>query len=364
LIDCARRFKVAVRDLNDTLQTKGYLEMFHRFFAWPAIFLAIICFWNIGGPAIAGKSIQLPEVFDGTLGDSTSLPFQEPAMHLAQRGMRKKQRSRKREKKKDDSVTVTSAEHCTACEELEGFVLPSEIPDEIRLMVGKAKGNQSKAVEIQKARGGIETGLAAAFIGGAECPEIDSEQWAIDYSGKRPWKAIHKGVDIPQPIGTPIRAVAAGTVVGKFMNEGNRKGIEVMLRHTPSQTGLAFWTYTQYTHLKEMSPLAIGARVEKGEEIGKTHNTGKMGRRIRRDALHLAIVYSESPEWSNDGRFVIPKDSYWMDPNAFYRLDGPYDSQSLSALPEDQKETPVPYMKADGSFVPTETKRIWPYPCE
>ncbi len=241
---------------------------------------------------------------------------------------------------------------------------PSEISNEIRLMVGKAKGNQDKAVEIQQARGGIETGLQADFINDAECPEIDSEQWAIDYSGKRPWKAIHKGVDIPQPIGMPIRAIAAGTVVGKFQNEGNRKGIEVMLRHTPEQTGLAFWTYSQYTHLREMSPLAIGARVEMGEEIGKTHNTGKMGRRIRRDALHFAVLYSASPAWSNEGRFVIPKDSFWMDPNAFYRLSAPYDSQSLKALADDQKKVPVPYMKPDGSFVPVDTKRIWPYPCE
>lgn len=264
----------------------------------------------------------------------------------------------------DTGSVVTGSEPCTACEELEGFVPLGEISQEIRLMVGKVKGDKAKAVKVQKARGGIETGLEAKFIGGADCPEIDSEQWAIDYSGKRPWPAIHKGVDIPQPRGTPIRAIAAGTVVGKFMNEGNRKGIEVMIRHTPEQTGLVYWTYAQYTHLREMSPLAIGERVEMGQEIGKTSNTGKMGRRVRRDALHLAIVYSERPEWSSDGRFVIPKESYWMDPNAFYRLNGPYDSQSLAALPEEQKKVSTPYMKPDGSFVPTGTKRIWPYPCE
>lgn len=231
-------------------------------------------------------------------------------------------------------------------------------------MVGKNSGDKDKAVDVQEARGAIETGLVAEFIGGALCPEIDSEQWAIDYSHKRPWRARHKGVDIPQPRGTPIRAVAAGTVVGKFLNEGNRKGIEVMLRHRPEQTGLPFWVYSQYTHLREMSPLAIGASVKMGQEIGKTSNTGKMGRRIRRDALHLAIVYSEVPEWSHEGRYVIPKASYWMDPNALYRLAPPYQSQALEALPADQKKVAVPYMKADGSFIPAGTKRIWPYPCE
>jgi hypothetical protein len=253
---------------------------------------------------------------------------------------------------------------CEACAGIEGYVPPSEIADEVRLMVGKTRGgDKNYAVQVQKERGGIETGLKAAFIDGGQCPEIDSEQWAIDYSHKRPIPAIHKGVDIPQPTGTPIRAIAAGTVVGKFLNDDNRKGTEVMLRHTPKETGLEFWTYSQYTHMLEMSPLEIGAKVAIGQEIGKTSNTGVMGRRERRPALHFAIVYSRHPEWSNDGIFVIPRDGFWMDPNAFYRLEPPYESKALAALPEDAKKVAVPYMKPDGSFVPAGTKRIWPYPC-
>ena len=101
-----------------------------------------------------------------------------------------------------------------------------------------------------------------------------------------------------------------------------------------------------------------------GQEIGRTANTGKMGRRVRRDALHFAILYGRHPEWSNDGHFVTPRDGYWMDPNAFYRLAPPWDSQSLAALPDDRKKVPVPYMKKDGTFVTPDTRRIWPYPCE
>jgi hypothetical protein len=112
-----------------------------------------------------------------------------------------------------------------------------------------------------------------------------------------------------------------------------------------------------------MSPLPIGANVRLGDEIGKTSNTGKMGRRVRRDALHLAVLYSEHPEWSNDGVVVVAKDGYFMDPNAFYRLQPPYDSQALSRLPQDQKGVPVPHMKLDGSLDPPGTKRIWPYAC-
>lgn len=257
------------------------------------------------------------------------------------------------------------AEPCELCETLDSFIPPEKISDEVRKMVGKFRGaDKSELVSIQKERGVIETFLQPEFIGGGRCPEIDSEQWAIDYSYKRPWPALHKGIDIPQPRGTPILAISSGIVIGKFMNKRNRKGIEIMLRHTPEQTGLPFWTYSQYTHLQDMSPLSIGDRVTMGDEIGKTANTGKMGRRIRRDALHFAVFYSLSPEWSNNGRVVLPKDGYFMDPNAFYRLTPPYDSLSLKNLPGDQKKVPVPYIKINKKLVPSNTKRIWPYVCE
>ncbi|NOX34702.1 MAG: M23 family metallopeptidase [Deltaproteobacteria bacterium] len=253
---------------------------------------------------------------------------------------------------------------CQPCAALDGFVPPHQINDEIRMMVGKYKGGGgAENVAVQKTRGVIETGLVPAFIDDAKCPQIDSEKWAIDYFYKRSRKALHKGIDIPRPSGTPIMAVADGMVVGKFENKHNKKGIEIVLRHTPDQTGLPFWTYSQYTHLKEMSPLALGEKIKMGQEIGKTSNTGKMGKKRRRDALHFAILYSKSPEWSNDGAVVTPQNGYFMDPNAFYRLDPPYDSPSMLKLPGKEKYIPVPYMMLNGMLVPADTKRIWPYPC-
>jgi len=261
-------------------------------------------------------------------------------------------------------LSVAQSEPCDACAQLDGFVPPDQINDTVRKMVGKYRGGGgSDNVAIQKERGVIETGLSPDFLKGANCPEIDSEQWAIDYAYKRGKAALHKGIDIPQPRGTPIRAVADGLVVGRFMNDGNKKGIEVMLRHTPAQTGMAFWTYSQYTHLQKMSPLPIGAAVKMGDEIGATSNTGKMGKRVRRDALHFAVLYSSHPEWSHDGVVVTPKDGRFMDPNAFYRLSPPYDSPSMVQLPASEKKIPTPYMKPDGTFEPPHTKRIWPYVC-
>ncbi|MEQ8710866.1 MAG: M23 family metallopeptidase [Rhodospirillales bacterium] len=261
-------------------------------------------------------------------------------------------------------IAAAQAAECEACKGMEGFVEPSEIPREIFMMVGADDdGLGDENVAVQKARGVIETGLVTAFAAGGQCPEIDSETWAIDYTHKRPRAALHKGVDIPQPRGTSIRAIAAGVVVGKSRNRRSRKGIEVVLRHRPEDTGLPFWTYSQYTHLEDMSPLVVGAVVAMGDEIGRTGNSGKQGRRERRDALHLAVLYSPVPEWSNDGKAVLPKDGRFMDPAAFYRLSEPWESVAAGKLSGAEKQIPVPWMDASGKATPPDTKRIWPYPC-
>ena len=325
---------------------------------------------------VYGKSILANE-FSGSKNALYNKTYEQLIDKRILLAEKKKKKKKKKKKSEQDSNTVQGSSEippsaipkrrgppCTACKNLDGFVTPQKISDEIRLMVGQNRMKFAPiAVKIQKARGGIETGLIPDFLGGAKCPKIDSEKWAIDYSRKRQVAAIHKGIDIPQPRGTPVRAIAAGTVIGKFLNDWNRKGTEVMLRHTPDQTGIPFWTYSQYTHLREMSPLNIGDKVTMGQEIGTTSNTGKMGRRIRRDALHFAILYSKEPEWSNDGVYVVPKNSYWMDPNAFYKIEPPYNSQSLLKLPKAKKKIPVPYMKKDGSFFPENTLKVWPYAC-
>ena len=53
-------------------------------------------------------------------------------------------------------------------------------------MVGKnARNNYKDSTKIQVQRGVIKTGTAPSFPKVINCPLIDSEKWAIDYSGKR-----------------------------------------------------------------------------------------------------------------------------------------------------------------------------------
>lgn len=93
-------------------------------------------------------------------------------------------------------------EPCKSCEKLDDFILPSVISEKICMIVGKYKsGDGAENVAVQKSRGVIETYLKPDFINGGDCPEIDSEKWAIDYTYKRNRPALHKGIDIPQPRG-------------------------------------------------------------------------------------------------------------------------------------------------------------------
>lgn len=253
----------------------------------------------------------------------------------------------------------------------------SELKREVINSFGRGRRNNP---EYAKKRGMIPTGLTPKFDERVKCHGID-DYWAMDYTQKRGREAYHGGIDIPVPQGTPILAVADGVVVAKFMNEENPKGIEIMLRHSPQDTGLHMWIYTQYTHLLKMPALAIGQRVRLGEVIGKTSNSGISGREakrrygsgggsgrrggsgVRRHALHFGVLYSTSRKYMKNEKQLIPVDAYWMDPNALYRKSPPFDSASLKALPENQKKVPIPYMLSSGEIVPTDTKLIWPYSC-
>ena len=290
--------------------------------------------------------------------------------------------SHKKKKKMKDLSDMVIKSNCSKCESIEGFIDPNLIDRKIykmlHLMGSGKKGRQQtqEDVDLQKERGAIETGTKPVFYENANCGKID-EGWAIDYTPKRNNPAIHKGIDIPKPFGEPILAAADGTVIGIFENSWSAKGIEIMLRHTPEQTGLPFWTYSQYTHFDSMPNFEIGQKVSMGEDLGPTGNTGKRGKESekkkkkrkkenikrpeRRPALHFAIIYSEVPEWSSWKRGIVIKDSYWMDPLAFYRNNGPYRSQEVKKLSKKEKKILIGYKKKDGSFVPNNSKRIWPY---
>lgn len=213
----------------------------------------------------------------------------------------------------------------------------------------------------------FETGIGPTFPKDAFCHGID-EIYALDYTDKT-GKGMHGGIDLPTSFGTPMLAVAAGTIVGKFDPDINARGRTVVIRHSPDDTGLPFWVYTEYAHMDALPTQAVGQRVRMGEVLGPTGNSGlskgnKSGKTRRRPGIHFAVYYSDSPRFAEVPNYIVPEHVRWMDSNAFYRLTAPYDTTALRDLPDAEKGVPIPIMFLDGAVSPAGTKRIWPYACK
>ena len=242
-----------------------------------------------------------------------------------------------------------------------------------RVVCGLVRAGVSDADECRKGNvtatelGLFETGIGPVFPKGAFCHGID-EIFAMDYADKT-GKGMHGGIDLPTDFGTPILAVASGTVVAKFDPDTNARGKTVVLRHSPEDTGLPFWVFTEYAHMNELPKQSIGQRVRMGEVLGPTGNSGvtkknRSGISRRRPGLHFAVYYSDSPRFAEVADYIVPEKARWMDSNALYRKAPPYDSQSVKALPETDKNVPIPIMYLDGTTEPANTKLIWPYACK
>ena len=278
---------------------------------------------------------------------------------------KKKKFSKKKIKKWIDFKYPILETDCLECKSLEGFVAPNTIDLEIFRMAGIIPGPPTmKDVKIQKKRGMIRIGMKPKFYENGKCKKCD-DCWAIDYTEKRGGTpALHKGRDIPMPFNTPVLAMADGIVVGMFKNEMSRKGVEVVLRHTPEQTNLPFFTYTQYTHFNKWPlDLEIGQNVKVGDILGPNGNSGKAGKRVRRPALHFAVFKSTSPSWSSFSRGFLVKDGYWMDPVTFFKKTGPYEHKKLKKLSKKEKKILIGYKTNEGKIIPNNTKKIWPFSC-
>lgn len=217
-------------------------------------------------------------------------------------------------------------------------------------------------------RGLFPTGLRPTFPDGFVCHGID-EPFAKDYSGSRGREAYHGGIDMPANYGTPMLAIANGMVLTNVDPQMSARGKEVIIRHTPEDTGIPLYIYSQYAHLDERSALKPGARVKMGDVVGPTGNSGSMplnskAGAMRRPAIHFAIWFSDKPDYAIDPQGnVVPKDGWWMDPTAVYRLSPPFDSDSMKALPDANKWVRIPVMIEGGGTQPAGTRLIWPYAC-
>ncbi len=220
------------------------------------------------------------------------------------------------------------------------------------------------------ARGFFATGLVAVYPPGLDCGRITStfaDPNRSDGTRRTPryFAGLHGGIDIPMPEGTPILAMADGTVVHRTDQEIGIGGLGLVLQHAPEDTGLPVWTYTRYEHLREPTALAIGTRVRRGDVLGYAGITGTTGHYGEEGLshLHLAAYASDHREYKSQ-RVFIPRDGRWLDPLALLRARMPIESAAVKALPEPEKKVAFPYMTADGRVVPDSTRIIWPFACK
>jgi hypothetical protein len=117
------------------------------------------------------------------------------------------------------------------------------------------------------------------------------DTWGAARSGGR----RHEGIDIMAPEGSPIHAVAGGTIVQGFQNQFG--GIVVRIQGDDGR-------FYYYAHLTPGSTdhLRVGQRVQTGEVIGGVGHTGNaVG---TPDHLHFQV--RENGQWVNPYSFLSP----------------------------------------------------------
>jgi len=120
----------------------------------------------------------------------------------------------------------------------------------------------------------------------------------------------HNGVDYASAVGTPVFAIARGTVIFagpsrlKFADGSPRGGgYIVKIRHKVSGE----WITSSYMHLRKASirqaGIIVGMKVAEGQKIGESGNTGES----TGPHLHFEIQRGKLYVWTNNGtRYTEP----------------------------------------------------------
>ncbi len=212
------------------------------------------------------------------------------------------------------------------------------------------------------------SGLQPVFSAKVRCPGVASAfgaQTRYDGSPRPTWSfgGYHGGIDISLPEGTPLLALATGTVASKGEG-GMLEGIYLWLRHSPEDTGLAYWVYSKYQHLQSAPELAIDARVTTGQVVahsGKTGTVGKYYGAAGYPHLHLTTRKSSSGDVVVGSRGSTQGANLFDPVTIYHETRAKPEPVADSPLPE--KGVFIPYVTADGRRWPPDTKVVWPVSC-
>ncbi|WKD33327.1 M23 family metallopeptidase [Streptomyces xanthophaeus] len=114
------------------------------------------------------------------------------------------------------------------------------------------------------------------------------------------WSHKHSGQDFAVPVGTPVKAAAAGVVVKAGPNgggDGPAYGNAIVIKHANA-------TYSQYAHLSKIQ-VKIGQKVNASQRIALSGNTGNSS------GPHLHFEIRTTPNYGSA-----------VNPVAFLRTNG------------------------------------------
>ncbi|MFD0373275.1 M23 family metallopeptidase [Streptomyces sp. NPDC127114] len=135
----------------------------------------------------------------------------------------------------------------------------------------QAKAAQVKAAQLKAAAAKAQAvKVAAAKKAPSWVKPVSSYTLTASFNqGGAMWAHKHSGQDFAVPVGTPVKAAGAGTVVKAGPNgggDGPAYGNAIVVKHVNG-------TYSQYAHLSKIK-VNIGQKVAAGQQIALSGNTG------------------------------------------------------------------------------------------
>jgi alkylated DNA nucleotide flippase Atl1 len=222
-----------------------------------------------------------------------------------------------------------------------------------------------------------ETGLTPVFPEGFRCASISSPFASrFDGAGNRRTPTIHGGkhggVDIGFQVGHPEVSMANGEIIAKGPAEGDgaqMEGIFLWMRHSPQDTGLPFWVFNKYQHLKELPSLEVGARIKAGDVVAIGGDTGTYSRKfgVSLPHLHVSTFIAEHGDFrvlGRDGNLVKVEESLHVDMMALFvkgiTLETAKENPSYTNI---EKTLQVAVVDSLGGRSDPNAKIVWPVVC-
>lgn len=182
------------------------------------------------------------------------------------------------------SVTTPATQDTTVESQLQGYVAGDDVEE---VPLERVEGYEAATYSEIAAVSGIST--SGAFFDNDPTADI---QWpfAVGTSMSSPfgyrWGRLHEGVDFTPGSGAPVQAIADG-VVRTASEAGGAYGVNVYIDHViDGELVTSHYAHMQYGSLEVVS----GQRVEVGDTIGLTGNTG----RSYGAHLHFEIRYNDT----------------------------------------------------------------------